>query len=218
MKRDNIWYYRNSTENPTPTDPAKIVFSLDSSGDKDIDAPDFIEIIDNRIYFYSEIVRDNVLKLNKELKTQSSNLITRAIIEERDPSAIHLHVSSFGGDLFSSFSAMDSVLNCKVPVYTYVDGCAMSGATFITIAGKRRYIQENAYMLIHQLSSMSWGKYKELMDEAENVKKLMDRMISIYKKYTKLPEDKLKDLLDHDLYLDAEQCIEYGLADEICKD
>ena len=37
----------------------------------------------------------------------------------------------------------------------------------------------------------------------------------IYDEHTKIPKKKLKEILKHDLWFDAETCLEYGLIDEI---
>jgi ATP-dependent protease ClpP protease subunit len=70
-------------------------------------------------------------------------------------------------------------------------------------------------MLIHQLSAMSWGKFRELQDDHINHTKLMETIKRIYDQYTKIPSKKLGEILDHDLWFDAETCIKYGLVDEI---
>jgi len=70
-------------------------------------------------------------------------------------------------------------------------------------------------MLVHQLSSGMWGKYKEMKDEMENVDNMMKTIREIYLEYTKIPKKKLDEILDHDLWFDAETCLKYGLVDEI---
>jgi ATP-dependent protease ClpP protease subunit len=44
---------------------------------------------------------------------------------------------------------------------------------------------------------------------------LMKKIKNIYRQYTKIPEDKMDEILKHDIWWDAEQCLEYGLVDEI---
>ena len=43
----------------------------------------------------------------------------------------------------------------------------------------------------------------------------METIRSIYSKHTKIPKKKLDEILDHDLWLSAEECLKYGLVDEI---
>ena len=60
-----------------------------------------------------------------------------------------------------------------------------------------------------------WGKYEELKDSIENCDLFMQIIKDIYDEHTKIPKKKLKEILKHDLWLDAETCLEYGLVDEI---
>jgi ATP-dependent protease ClpP protease subunit len=110
---------------------------------------------------------------------------------------------------------MDHIIKCKIPIYTVVDGICASAATFLTVVGKRRFINPHSFMLIHQLSSGFWGNYSEFRDHQRNLDLLMSTITGVYRKYTKLPETKLKSLMKHDLLLDAKQCLKYGLVDEI---
>ena len=43
----------------------------------------------------------------------------------------------------------------------------------------------------------------------------MKKIKEIYEKHTKIPKNKLDDILKHDLWWDAETCLQYGLVDEI---
>jgi len=81
--------------------------------------------------------------------------------------------------------------------------------------GEKRYVRPNAYMLIHQLSSGCWGKMSEIEDEFKNLQELMDKIKEFYKENTKIPKKELTELLKHDLWLNADKCIQYGLADEV---
>ena len=110
---------------------------------------------------------------------------------------------------------MDTILRCKVPVETYVDGFSASAATFISVVGGRRFMSRNSYMLIHQLSSSLWGKYSEIEDEKKNLDLMMETIKNVYKEYTKVPMKKLDEILKHDLLWDANTCLKYGLVDEI---
>ena len=100
-------------------------------------------------------------------------------------------------------------------IITIIDGCAASAATFMSVVGAKRKINANAYMLIHQLSSVAWGKYAELVDDKKNVDEFMRKIKEIYKKYTKVPVKELDKILSHDLWWNAKTCLKYGLVDEI---
>ena len=174
-----------------------------------------IAVNENKIYFYAGVNRDSAVELNKkvgELQSKSFSLANNLDIE---PPYVHLFINSGGGSITSGISSMDTILRCKIPVHTYVDGFCASAATFISVVGNKRYMSRNSYMLIHQLSTNFWGKYSEFEDEKQNLDLMMETIKRVYKEYTKVPEDTLDEILKHDLMWDAETCKSLGLIDEI---
>ena len=180
------------------------------------DKNNVVETTNNRIYYYSEVSRQKILILNKNLKTLNDNLLNQAqLLDLKEPANIYLHVNSFGGSVFAGLSAVDYVKSCEVPVITIVEGCAASAATLFSVVGAHRQIRSNSFMLIHQISSGMWGKYEELKDSIDNCDLFMRIIKDIYNEHTKIPKKKLNEILKHDLWFDAETCLEYGLVDEI---
>jgi len=180
------------------------------------DKNNVVETTNNRIYYYSEVSRQKILVLNKSLRNLNDNLLNQAQLLNLDnPANIYLHVNSFGGSVFAGLSAVDYVKSCEVPVVTVVEGCAASAATLFSVVAPHRQIRNNSFMLIHQISSGMWGKYEELKDSLDNCDLFMRIIKDIYGEYTKIPKKKLNEILKHDLWFDAETCLEYGLVDEI---
>ena len=184
-----------------------------SFGDSTSDAN--IEVVNNHIYFYSGIKSTSILKLNKKLKELETKLLTYADSLEWEPPGIYLHINSYGGSVFAGVAGMDQIRKCKVPVYTVIDGCAASAATFLTVVGAKRYINKHAHILIHQLSSGFWGKFSAIEDEVKNLKKLMEMIKDVYLNHTKIEKKQLDKLLKRDLWLNAREALEHGLVDEI---
>jgi len=180
--------------------------------------PKVLEYEDNRIYFYSEIDRQQILTLNKALQ---SGINDRIIHQQRysalSPEPLYLHLQSFGGSMFAGLSGMDQILSLrkKVPIITIVDGCCASSATFLSVVGTKRQITANSCVLVHQLSSGMWGKFSDLEDEMENMKLLMGKIKEIYKQHTKIPSKRIDEILKHNLWFDAKKSLEYGIVDEI---
>ena len=174
-----------------------------------------IAVHENKIYYYAGVNRESAAELNKKIGELQVRSFTMANNLDIEPYPIHLHINSGGGSIISGIASMDTILSCKVPVYTYVDGFAASAATFLTIVGNKRFISRHSYMLIHQLTSNFWGKYSEFQDAKQNLDLLMDTIKNVYKKYTKVPVRKLNEILKHDLMWDAKTCLNYGLVDEI---
>lgn len=169
----------------------------------------------NHIYFYAEVDRGSIFELIELIrKCEIDNMIT-AHKNSLDEIPIFLHISSFGGSLLDAFTAIDVIQSCKVPVHTIIDGPTASAGTLISVVGRKRYMRPSSYMLIHQLSSSSWGKMAELEDDYENNRMLMQKIKDIYTKQASIPKKQLADILKHDLWWDFEKCMKYGLIDEI---
>ncbi len=174
-----------------------------------------IAVHENKIYYYAGISIESAVELNKKIGELESKSLTMAKTLDIDAPPIKMLINSGGGSITAGISSMDTILRCKVPVETYVDGFCASAATFLSVVGDGRYMSRNSYMLIHQLSSNFWGKYSEFEDEKQNLDLMMKTIKNVYKKYTKLPMKKLDEILKHDLMWDAETCLGYGLIDEI---
>jgi len=177
-----------------------------------------VVVDENRIYFYAPVTESTVLDLNKLLRSLDIEMQCLAVRFGVTPDAfpIKLHIHSTGGDLFSGLAAVDTIRTVKTPVHTYVDGSAASAATLMSLAGNKRFIYKNSFMLIHQLSSMMLeGTHEEFKDEFENQQRLMNRIKALYRERANMSDEILEDLLKHDLWLDSDKCLEYGLVDQI---
>ena len=174
-----------------------------------------IAVHENKIYYYAGVNRESAAELNKKIGELESRSLTLGNNLDISPPVIKILINSGGGSITAGISSMDTILRCKVPVHTYVDGFCASAATFLTIVGNKRFISRHSYMLIHQLTSNFWGKYSEFQDAKQNLDLMMDTVKNVYKKYTKVPVRKLNEILKHDLMWDAKTCLKYGLVDEI---
>jgi len=174
-----------------------------------------ISVQDNKIYFYSGVNRNACSELNKKMSELEAKAITLSNTIGVSPPSIKLFINSGGGSIVAGISSMDTILRSKVPVHTYVDGFSASAATFMTVVGGHRLMSRNSYMLVHQLSSTFWGTYSNFEDEKQNLDLMMKSIKNIYKEYTKIPMKKLNEILKHDLFWDANTCLEYGMIDEI---
>ena len=185
--------------------------------DDDDDDGDDLEVHanDNHVYFYTDVNKASILALNKNIRRLGAELMHSANVFDIPVPNIKLHINSPGGTLLDGLAAVDYVRNSKVPIHTFVEGIAASAATLFSVMANKRSINKHSYMLIHQLSSGTFGKYHEMIDDMENNKTLMDAIYSIYTEKTKIPAKVLKEVLKKDLYFDAKTCLKYGLVDEI---
>jgi len=176
-----------------------------------------IETTGNHIYFYSDVDDESIINLNKSLQETVRKIVTQGISYGLERPEIHLHINSHGGSVFAGISAMENIIRLKkeAKIITHTEGISASAATFISIVGEERIIYPHSYMLIHQIRAFYGGTYDNMQDNMKNLDELMDFLRGIYKQYTKVPEESLDEILKHDIYFNAEKCIEYNLADRI---
>lgn len=233
-KFDDFNKYHNSNILNTSKLLKKSLKNNDSDGDDD-DEPDnplklpglfqkdadkLIYLKDNHLYFHTEVSEesvDEVKKLMRQYWNKFNKILKEHTCIEFKPKPLYLHIFSPGGCVYSGFSLYDFIIEYrkKIPVFTLVEGMAASAATFISVAGTKRYMTPNSYMLIHQLSTFIGGNYQEIEDGFLNSKKSMEKIMEIYKNHTKINKKKIPGILKHDLNWDSSQCIQYGLVDEI---
>ena len=181
----------------------------------DDDSETKIEREGNHIYFYSEVNRSSILELIMLINEAEEESYITSFKLNIDKIPIFIHMCSNGGSIFDAFSAIDTIKACRVPVHTILEGSNASAATLISVVATKRFIRPNGYMLIHELSSGFWGKYKDFEDEIKNLKELMEKIKDIYIEHAEIPKKELSELLKHDLWLNSDKCLKYGLVDEI---
>lgn len=136
---------------------------------------------------------------------------------------ITLRVNSVGG-VVDEAKAMVNLLAERaaggVKIEAFVDGLAASAASYLLTAATRVVMPANAFMMIHGVRGGKYGTADEMEAAAALFRRLNDQIADGYAEASarrgksKTKADFLKAFDDGDLYLDADQAIEWGLADE----
>ncbi len=108
-------------------------------------------------------------------------------------------------------------LRCNVA--TYCIGQAASMAALLLAGGKagKRFLLANNRILLHQplITGQLVGPATDLDIEAREILRLRARLYDILAKHTGQTVEKVEKDCDRDLWMDAAEAIEYGLADRI---
>lgn len=173
------------------------------------------------VRFCSPVTSESCLRLvdaieeaNDEREALVNSVASFASVDALPP--IHLHVSSFGGDLHAGLWVSD-VLSKIENLHTHADGLVASAATLLTVVGSMRYMTPHSMMLLHQ-PSLSLGddvKYHLLKDEFVNMKTCMDQLIDVYKSHSFLTETQIAQILANEQSFTSADCLKYGLIDKI---
>jgi len=186
----------------------------------------------NHIYFRCEVTMERVNKLcnlideyNREQDALKAEFTSAIII----PKPIYLHITSMGGDLLGGFLAYDYIRNSKIPVYTVSEGYTVSSGANMFMAGHKRFMTENSYILVHQLSmtrDISNDTFHDMIDNTVNIVDFMSKSYAIYLNNIRhhrenvpthdiLTKEKLENHMLHDIYWNYETCLRFGIVDGI---
>ena len=134
---------------------------------------------------------------------------------------IPIVIDSYGGQVYSLMSMIAEIRSATLPIATIVQGKAMScGAVLATFgAPGMRYMDPDATFMIHDVSSMAWGKIAEMKADVEEAGRLNEKIFTMMDRNCGQPDGffmkKLKKKDRADWYLDAKKCKKYGIVNSL---
>jgi ATP-dependent Clp protease protease subunit len=146
----------------------------------------------------------------------SAKFFREELSKHPDTKQINIYINSYGGSVFEGTAIYNQLKRHPAQKTVYIDGFACSVASVIAMAGDKIVMPKNAMLMIHNMWNIVMGNAKELRKAADDLDTISagNRQAYLQKAGDKLAEDKLIEMLDAETWLTAEQCIEYGLADE----
>jgi len=132
---------------------------------------------------------------------------------------ITLIISSPGGSLFDGWVLFDHLRALSAEgheITTLVRGVAGSMAGILTQAGDVRVIGPESYVVIHEASSMGWGKASEMKEQADLIEQLNAQALGVFARRSKLTvKEIVKRTYKKDWYIGAKDCKALGIMDKI---
>ena len=134
---------------------------------------------------------------------------------------ITFYISSYGGSADEMFSIYDmmTLTKSKCEIHTIGLGKIMSAATLLLASGTKgkRKIGRHCRVMIHAVAAGSAGELHDIENEVKTIKHIQELYIKALSKETNMTSRTIQKLLDRkvNVYLTAEEAVEYGIADEI---
>jgi ATP-dependent Clp protease protease subunit len=171
---------------------------------------------------YSRLLKDRIVFLGGAINDDAANLIIAQMLflsNEDSKTDIHFYINSPGGAITAGLAIYDTMRFLRCDVATYCVGQAASmGAVLVTGGTKgKRSVLANSRILLHQplITGILEGPATDLEIEAQEILRLRSRLYKILAEHTGQDAEKIEKDCDRNLWLEANEAIEYGLVDRI---
>lgn len=132
-----------------------------------------------------------------------------------DISTLNVYINSSGGDVFAGQAIHSMLKRHKATVNVYIDGLAASIASVIAMAGDKVIMPSNAMMMIHKPWTGLWGNSTDFRKMADDLDKIQESIEETYLSRIEMKTDDLRNMLEAETWLTAQECVDHGFADEI---
>jgi len=173
---------------------------------------------------YSRLLKDRIVFLGGSIDDTTANLIIAQMLflsNEDSKNDVHFYINSPGGSITAGLAIYDTMRFLRCDVATYCVGQAASMAALLLTGGKpqKRFFLQNSRVLLHQpmIAGVLQGPATDLDIEAKEIIRLRNRIYSILAEHTGKSAEQIEKDCDRNLWLEADEAIEYGLADRIIK-
>ena len=171
---------------------------------------------------YSRLLNERVIFLGEEVNSHTANVIVAQLLHlayENPDEDIKLYINSPGGSVYDGLAIYDTMNFIKPDVQTIGIGLQASMGAFLLSAGAKgkRAILPNARVMIHQPSSGTRGKITDQEIDLKEGLLLKEKLAQILAKNSGQKLEKLKNDMERDYWMSAEEAVEYGLVDKIIK-
>lgn len=170
----------------------------------------------------SKLLQDGIIMLTETIDADSVSDYQAQLFylmsKYKEGDIITIYINSPGGSVLDGLGLYDTIQLIKdkgIIVRTINIGSACSMASLILMSGTEGYREstKNSSVLIHEISSCDMGKSPEILDFAEEIKrlqKIVDTIISSHSNPELLQLSHRKDL-----WLSAEEALQYHIIDKI---
>ena len=144
----------------------------------------------------------------------SPSLVGR-YLEEAGGEEITFTINSGGGSVFSASEIYSMMKSYPNRIIAEIHGLSASAASVISMGADTVKISPTGMLMIHNVSTYCEGDFNEMEKTAGILKNLNKTIANAYILKTGLSEEEVLDLMDKETWLEAEQALEKGFADEI---
>lgn len=139
-------------------------------------------------------------------------------LAELNGANLTVRINSCGGEVAEGLAMYNLLKSYKGEVTTVCDGFACSAASIVFLAGSKRLMPKSSLLMIHNAWTTACGDSNELRKIADDIEKITQPSIEIYKSTSNLDEDQIKEMMNEETWILADEALNYGFATEVIED
>lgn len=169
---------------------------------------------------YSRLLKDRIVFIGSAVDDHVANLVVAQLLflqSENKDQDISVYINSPGGSVTAGLAIYDTMQFVHCDVATYCVGQAASmGALLLTAGTKgKRHILPNARVMMHQPWGGTQGDATDITIQAEEIKRVKQRINELLAKHTGQPLERVEKDTDRDFFMSAQEANDYGIVDEV---
>jgi ATP-dependent Clp protease protease subunit len=170
---------------------------------------------------YNKLFEERIIFLGVQIDDASANdvMAQLLVLESTDPDRdILMYINSPGGSFTSLMAIYDTMQYVRPEITTVCLGQAASAAAVLLAAGApgKRLAVPNARILIHQPATEGiYGQVSDLEIQAAEISRMRKLLEATLAKHSGRTPEQVRQDIERDKILTAEEAKEYGIIDEI---
>ena len=163
-----------------------------------------------------------IIRVNKfDEKSAKDFQDQMALAHNTGQKVIPVVIDSYGGQVYSLMAMISAIKHSDLPVATIIEGKAMSCGAILFSFGEQglRFMDPDATLMIHDVSSMAWGKVEEVKVSAEETDRLNQIVYTMMARNCGKRDDyflkKVHAKGHADWFLDATEAKKHGMANQL---
>lgn len=147
--------------------------------------------------------------LNSEIETADKYVdVFDCLMQATEGDVVAIHINSPGGDLDTALQLIDAIESTPAMTIAFLEGQACSAGSMIAMACDNAEVSQYSYMMIHTFNQGISGKFSDIQSSTDFHTKWWKSVFErLYKDFC--TEKEIEQILKgHELWLDADECIE----------
>ncbi|MGN7392824.1 head maturation protease, ClpP-related [Peribacillus frigoritolerans] len=144
----------------------------------------------------------------------SANDVRRAL-EGVTASTIRIKLNSGGGDAFDGIEIYNYLKDLSAHVIVEVTALAASAASIIAMGADELIMRTGSNLMIHEAATFAYGTKSDIQKTMNALETIDESIVSIYKQRTGLSSEEIRNMIEAETWLTAEEALEKGFVDSI---